>query len=228
MSCMIHTPTNGLENSISFYEKLGYKKVDHDTLTLYTDGKLLIQINPDRKARAGVRMYKTDWTAEVEQLRQHATVHEKDGVFVLADPSNAWIYLETGEMPVDFTPAEQSFSSLGNSMGMTLETADFPRSEAIYEILGFQKIMGGADKGWGAYKKDGFGVSLMAPFMCPHLVFNPSITFFNGGQNLPIIEKIREAGIPIAEEITQFNKEGIVDNVIIRDPGGYGFFVFND
>ena len=29
-------------------------------------------------------------------------------------------------------------------------------------------------------------------------------------------------------KITQFNKEGIVDNVIIRDPGGYGFFIFND
>jgi hypothetical protein len=54
------------------------------------------------------------------------------------------------------------------------------------------------------------------------------MTYFNGGNNMAVIGKIRSARIPIAEEITHFNKEGIVDNIIIRDPGGYGFFVFND
>lgn len=46
--------------------------------------------------------------------------------------------------------------------------------------------------------------------------------------NLAIIQKIRDLQIPITEEITHFNKEGIVDNIIIRDPGGLGFFIFND
>ncbi len=54
------------------------------------------------------------------------------------------------------------------------------------------------------------------------------MTFFNGKDNLNLIAKIREAGIPITEEITHFNKENIVDNIIIRDPGGYGFFIFSD
>ena len=54
------------------------------------------------------------------------------------------------------------------------------------------------------------------------------MTYFNGGNNLAVIQDIREAGIPITEEITQFNDRGEVDNVIIRDPGGYGFFIFND
>jgi len=71
-------------------------------------------------------------------------------------------------------------------------------------------------------------VSFMQPNSCPHLFFNPSMTYFNGKNNLPIIAKIREAGIPITEEITHFNQEGIVDNIIIRDPGGYGFFIFSD
>ena len=52
---------------------------------------------------------------------------------------------------------------------------------------------------------------------------------FNGKENNPkVIQNIRNVGIPIAEEITTFNKEGIVDNIIIQDPGGYGFFIFND
>jgi len=54
------------------------------------------------------------------------------------------------------------------------------------------------------------------------------LTYFNGKQNLEVIEKIRNNAIPITEEITHFNKEGIVDNIIIRDPGGYGFFIFSD
>jgi hypothetical protein len=34
--------------------------------------------------------------------------------------------------------------------------------------------------------------------------------------------------IKVEEEITAFNPDGIIDNVILRDEGGYGFFVFND
>ena len=68
----------------------------------------------------------------------------------------------------------------------------------------------------------------MAANSCPHLFFNPSLTYFNSGRNPEVIAGIRAAGIPISEEITIFNKEGRVDNIIIRDPGGYGFFLFND
>ena len=63
---------------------------------------------------------------------------------------------------------------------------------------------------------------------CPHLFFNPSLTYFNGAKNLSIIQQIKTLQIPITEEITHFNKEGIVDNIIIRDPGGLGFFLFSD
>jgi hypothetical protein len=69
----------------------------------------------------------------------------------------------------------------------------------------------------------------MKPNICPHLFFNPSMTYFNGKEGNPkVIAKVRELDIPIAEEITHFSKDGSVDNIIIRDPGGYGFFLFND
>jgi hypothetical protein len=63
----------------------------------------------------------------------------------------------------------------------------------------------------------------MKPFSCPYLFYNPSLTFFNGKENNPkVIQKVRD----LTEEITAFNTEGIVNNVIIRDPGGFGLFVF--
>ena len=45
---------------------------------------------------------------------------------------------------------------------------------------------------------------------------------------MKIIEGIRKAGIDIEEDITAFNEKGIVDNIIIREPGGIGFFIFSD
>ena len=74
----------------------------------------------------------------------------------------------------------------------------------------------------------GLNVSFMVPNVCPHLFFNPSFTYFNSGKNPEIIAKLREAKVPIKEEITLFNPNGEVDNVILQDPGGFGFFVFND
>ena len=45
---------------------------------------------------------------------------------------------------------------------------------------------------------------------------------------MTIIEGVRTANIDITEEISHFNPDGIVDNIIIRDPGGLGFFIFSD
>ena len=63
---------------------------------------------------------------------------------------------------------------------------------------------------------------------CPHLFFNPSLTFFNGENNLKIIDQINNLNIAVTEEITVFNEDNIVDNIIIRDPGGLGYFLFSD
>ena len=117
-------------------------------------------------------------------------------------------------------------SVLGNNMGLSLETTDFEKSNQIWQAVGFKKS---DQQGWVVFKnEDGLIVSLMKPNNCPHLFFNPSLTCFNGAANPDIIQKIRDLDIPITEEITQFNKQGLVDKLILRDPGGYGFFVFND
>ena len=125
--------------------------------------------------------------------------------------------------------AEASSSVLGNYMGLSLETPDMDKSAQLFEILDFKAVMGSAEQGWVVFQNaDGLGISLMKPMSCPHLFFNPSLTYFNGQNNLAVIEKIRALDIPITEEITHFNEENKVDNIIIRDPGGLGFFLFSD
>lgn len=230
MQAVIQTPTNQLQNSLDYYTRLQFKTLESSESNAWvTDGKVLIEINADRFARAGVKLYANTWAPTIEKLRNQLAVTEiKDG-FLFSDPSGTWIYLLEKEAPVTLEQTEKSFSVLGQYAGMSLETTDVKKAISIWETLGFKKTMGSEEQGWITYQFDTqLTVSIMKPMACPHLFFNPSLTYFNSGQNPAIIAKIREVGIPITEEITHFNDKGEVDNVIIRDPGGFGYFIFND
>jgi len=224
---IIQTPTNSLSLSHDFYTHLAFQK-EEGYENVFTDGKVLLEINADRKARAGIKMFKSSWQEEIKKLKDLTGITESGAGYLMND-NGVWIYLVESASPYEFTPSKESFSVLGNYMGLSLESGDLKRSVEVYEILGFNIVAGGLDQPYVTMaNQDDFGIFLMRPLQCPHLFFNPSMTYFNGQKNLAIIEEIRELNIPIAEEITYFNSEGTVDNIIIRDPGGYGFFIFND
>ncbi|MFT4524687.1 MAG: hypothetical protein ACI85F_000834 [Bacteroidia bacterium] len=229
MTVIVHTPTNNLENSLDFYQRLEYKVVSEKKPTLLTNGKALLEINPDRFARAGLKMYKYSWAEELKSLEELTTIHKTETGHLINDLNGCWVYLIEGKPEHTIELTDSSYGLTGNFRGLSLESAEMDKSADVWQILGFKITMGTAEKGFVVMaNEDGFGLSLMKPMTCPHLFFNPSMTFFNGQDNLAIIENIRKANIPIAEEITHFNKDGIVDNIIIRDPGGYGFFIFSD
>jgi len=226
---IIQTPTNNLEESLSFYKKLNFKIISDEVPVVVTDGKAIIEINPVRYARAGVKFTTENWSETVSSLEKITPIHKMENGYVFTDTTGSWIYLIEGPEPSPIKVSGESNSVLGNYMGISLETISMSHSHKIWEILGFKVGMGGPDQGWMTMSDEsGNSISLMKPNSCPHLFFNPSLTYFNSGKNPEVIAKIREIGIPITEEITHFNKEGIVDNIIIRDPGGFGYFVFND
>ena len=229
MKTIVQTPTPNIDSSLDFYQKLGFSLIRDDSSKWVTDGSVIIEINPDRFARAGVKLYQEDWSSVAHDLSSQLPILETDNGYQFHDPCGVMIYLEHGVSPITNEQAGLPTSSLGNFAGLSLETFSFERSVSIWNTIGFEGETKEANPGWVALMHpSGLGVCFMKPNTCPHLFFNPSLTYFNGGKNLTNIKAIREANIPIAEEITHFNKEGIVDNVILRDPGGYGFFVFND
>lgn len=229
MNTIIHTPTNDLKKSIDFYKRLSFKVVAEKESVYVSDGKALIEINPDRFARAGVKFYRENWSGLLDEIKEDYTVVDIEGGHIISDVSGVFLYLMNGKPPVEFQPEKESYSTLGNFAGVSMETISIPHSAKLWKQLGFKVTMGSEEQGWIAFQnEEGFGVSFMKPNSCPHLFFNPSLTYFNGKNNLSVIGKIRDLNIPIAEEITIFNKEGIVDNIIIMDPGGYGFFIFSD
>ena len=229
MQAIIHTPTPDLDASRDFYRRLGFAALSPGPPSLVSDGAVIVEIDPDRFARPGVKLYGESWTTVARSLAEITSVHKTDAGYLCADPSNVWIYLIEGESGPQPPSDEIPPSVLGTFAGLSLETADLARSTQMWELLEFLPRNGNiSDGSIELTNEDGLIVTLMAPFLCPHLFFNPSLTYFNGRENEAVIEKIRQHKIPITEEITHFNDSGIVDNVIIRDPGGYGFFVFND
>ncbi|RLD24889.1 MAG: hypothetical protein DRI71_01175 [Bacteroidetes bacterium] len=229
MNSIIHTPTNKLAESLEFYSKLGFTKLPNTELELVSDGKVVIEINPDRFARAGIKLFSESWETIVEDVEQFANVLKIDNGYLLSDPSGIWIYLVESQEELGLDISGISPSVLGNNAGISLESTSINNSFHLWKLLGFTEQEGDIEQGWVTLRNsEGLVISLMKAQTCPHLFFNPSLTFFNGKNNLQIIKKIRSLKIPITEEITHFNKEGIVDNIIIRDPGGYGFFLFND
>jgi len=229
MKSLIQTPTNQLKNSVEFYTKLNFVITHKENKTYATSKGATIEINEERFARAGVKLYKNDWSNDIETLKSETSVVKINGGHLLAAPSGCWVYLMNGDGPTINDQAANNDAVLGNYAGVSLESISMEHSISFWKYFGFEKTMGGLEHGWIALSdEEGFGISIMKPNVCKHLFFTPSLTYFNGGKNLPVIQKIRNLNIPITEEITIFNDEGEVDNVIIRDPGGLGFFVFND
>lgn len=229
MKAIIHTPTSALSDSLDFYTKLNYDVVSTENPTFVSDGAVLIEINPDRFARPGVKLFKSSWSKEIEALKKFTSIFEIENGHLLNDGNGCWIYLIEGDLNFEHQLSGKSKGFSGNFSGISMESADMERSLQIWKALGYKISMGDKEQGFVGMSQEGsFSVNLMKPLTCPHLFFNPSMNFFNGKENLALIEKIRKAGVPIAEEITHFNDRGEVDNIILRDPGGYGFFVYND
>ena len=225
----IHTPTNNPQQSKDFYQKLNYQLLSEGETILFSDGKIVIEINPDRFARAGLKLYKEDWTTEINALSQLTHITEIKEAYLLSDPNGVRVYLMNQTYKPTYSLPKAIPTWTGKFAGLSIEATDLDRSSLFWEALGYSPSMGSAEQGWINFSNgSSIDVSLMKSLACPHLFFNPSMTYFNGKNNLKLIEKIKAIGIPITEEITAFNKEKIVDNIIIRDPGGYGFFIFND
>ncbi len=221
----IVTPTPRLDRSLDFYRRLGFTQFVEENLV--GDGQVVIEIESKRHARAGIRLEVDDVAAVVAELETIGRVYRLGDTPIAIAPTGTWVYLS----PVAEHPAggELPRSTLGRCVGLSLESPDMDTSDAFWRLLGWHVSDGSIDDGYVSYKHaTGLDVTIMLPLACPHLFFNPSLTYFNGAENVEVIRRIRAADVPITQEITWFNKTETVDNVILRDPGGYGFFVFND
>ena len=229
MHITLQTPTPDIAKSRSFYDKLGFSLIDDDGTVKFFDGKTLIEINSDRFARIGLRVYSQDVENLVEKLRGTFNISETDKSYQLSLPGGLNIYLLKDQKAPEINTQNAITTMLGNGHGLSIETGETSIVHKALLILGFKITHGKAEDEWFVMEgASGFGVSLMKPNNCPHMFYGPSLNYFNGSENLKQIERIRNSGISISEEITIFNDKGVVDNIVLQDPGGLGFFIFSD
>jgi predicted lactoylglutathione lyase len=223
----LYAATANPQKSKDFYTRLGFKALDQKR-TWFTEGSLILELANDTKARNGIKIYSSNWDLLKDTLKEEQEIFEYDDGFCTNGPSHVWFYFEKEKPNIELRP-KSSFSLAGNYAGVSIEVADMEHSESWLKNIGFEITMDNREHGWLSMKnKDGFGLSLLKYGSCPHSFINPSLTFFNSGKNEVFIQKIKENNIPILEEITCFNPQGIIDNVILQDPAGPGIFMFND
>lgn len=229
---IIHTGVSDTAVSRKFYSRLGFSEVKSGKEIYFMDDQMIVWLNTERFARPGICLYGLKAKKLVSELKPEFQAQEFDRFFVISAPGGCAVYLMKEKYPdnlEDEFKKQNQRSALGNFAGLTLETAEMKRGQSLFETLGFKLTSGTSESPWFTMENEsGFAVSAMAYGNCPHLFYRPSLSFFNAGNNLENIQNIRSAEVEIAEEISIFNKEGIVDNIILRDPAGLGFFVFND
>lgn len=229
MDFIFQTPTPNIDSSRDFYTKLGFNISDNELGFLAYDTQIVVQVNSQRTSRAGLICFTDKRSELVERLKEQFPVLETEAEAICIAPCGMSISIREEQKPIlsqeNLTPCV-----MGNAAGLTLETLDMKNHLVLFNCLGFDTTKAKDSDAWIALSHpSGFGLSLLKTGMCPHLFFNPSISFFNGKEGNPkVISELRRLAIALAEEISHFNTEGIVDNVIVRDPGGFGFFIFND
>ncbi len=223
-STTIQTPTPDLAASIDFYERLGFTRVPSTPdRPHFTDGAVTIAIDPSRTARTAIVLHGADLDPSA-LADVTGTIIEHEGRHLAADPSGVLLWLDPEPAPAHHADS----SILGPFAGLSIEAVDPVRTVAFWTAAGWHTD-GDPSSGYVSLSRPGCTVlSVMGMHTCPHLFPNPGLTYFNSGRNPEVIAQLRARNIPIAEEITHFSETGEVDNVILRDPGGTGFFVFND
>lgn len=226
MGMHVKTPTPDLARSLDHWRRAGFAPTGAGEGVI-SDGQVVIHVDTHRSMRPGVVLTRDGWGETLGALEPFGPVHEAPGGgHMVAAPSGTWVYLVEG--PALDPAAEGAEPLLGKFVGLSIESPRVADSRRFWEALGFSWTHGDEAQGWLSLEGPDGGLSLMRPFVCPHLYFNPGLTYFNGGRNPEILPELRRRGLEFAEEITVFNDRGEVDNVVLRDPGGLGAFVFND
>ena len=148
MHAIIQTATSDLAKSQSFYTKLGFTLLSEKNPCLFTDGSVVIEINPERYARPALILKDTSWQDIAEKLEKITDVVETNEGFLINEPSGALIHLvETDEFE-EFELPKKNSSLLGTFAGISLETIAIKRSIEIWKTLAFTDEKGAIDQGW--------------------------------------------------------------------------------
>lgn len=227
---IINSAAQNINRVSAFYDKIGFKNALNNQIYV-TDNQSVIKLNSSNSTRVCIELY-TDNSPKIRELLM-PSIFEKDSSYVTSDPNGVLIdVFDIADYPNLTFPDNSDTSLLGNYAGIGIETLKMKESVDFYVMLGYNSPgeLNGSESYLTLQNDELPPLTLFKMGMCPHSFYNPSLTFFNGKEQNPIlIKKMKELGITFTEEVTVFSKDSTqLENVIVEDGGGLHFFVFND
>jgi catechol 2,3-dioxygenase-like lactoylglutathione lyase family enzyme len=223
-----------LSESLSFYEKLGFRKLNGDDASasgaMLTDGMIRFRVLEGSEWKGSLTYYSENVAAVIASLKDlgiayRAQPHEEEKI-TIADPDGFEINIvqaDEGTLPpIPLSPVAKT----GTFGELSLETKDLEESLAFWQKLGFSptQYMPAQPSAWGSLADDLLTIGIYTEGHCPHDLKSPSITYFETDM-AERIRLLKEEGLEIYQELPNHNEEA--KEVVIRSPDGQLLFLFS-
>ena len=225
-----------LQQSVRFYEQLGYQKVSEsaapDPHALLTDGVIRLALRVGSK-------WKTTLTYYVEDLAERVAAFERRGVrfddrreshgrvtgATLTDPNGLEVNLVEAAPSQIYQPPGAPVSAAGQFGELSIETGDVQKSLDFWTRLGFKptEYMPDPHDAWGSIADGLLMLGIYREGHCPHIIRTPSITYFEA--DMPErIRQLKQKGITFLDELPGANGE--TGHAVAEAPEGQLLFLF--
>jgi predicted lactoylglutathione lyase len=218
-----------LEESLLFYEQLGFKVLGKNTQPYpwaqITDGMITIVLGQDGNDYVGLTYFDSNMSERVEKLSEeqieiHETPYQMEGVYqkMLRDPNDFWLCL----IGHDAVQAEREPSSRTGTFGeFSIPVKDLSQTIKFWQKLGFEHndCVYSEPYPW-AIMVDGI---MVLGFHQTEEMTEPAITYF-APDSAERIASLKKEGMEFLTEMK--NPEGLITNGILRAPDGQLIYLF--
>ena len=93
MQLTVQTPNADLNQSIVFYEKLGFEIRTQGLKIVVIDSQICIEINQERTARICIQLHQNSRNNSLLQLKDRTPIIKIEEGYLITDPNGIWIKL---------------------------------------------------------------------------------------------------------------------------------------
>ncbi len=219
-----------LRASLSFYQKLGFRKLEGNTAdarsTFLSDGQLLLSLEEGSEPHSELSYFVVSVHEKVEELKESrvALSYEGTNEARFVDPSGLGVRLVEGTAFGKEKSEETAWSKCGRFYEASIEAESVDESIAFWSELGFEvSYREPPTARWATLSDGNIRLGVYEKGTCPHRFKNPSLTYFEPDM-VKRIARLKNEGVKFIEEM--HNSEGQIDNAIAEAPDGQYFFLF--
>ncbi len=228
--------TENLDQSVKFYERLGYQKLDDVSSaaadTLLTDGLIRVRLRQGSTWSACLIYYAESVKEKAEQLEKLGVkIDEKSDPGVempklsFTDPNGLEVNLVQLEQSRLVLLPGEPVSKAGKFGELSIETEDLERSLDFWMKLGFEptQYMPNPPDTWGSIADGLLMLGVYKKGHLPHKISTPTITYFE--EDMPErIRKLKAEGMAFVQEMP--GAGGETGHAIAQAPEGQLIFLF--